>query len=81
MAFPKLNLASWYLFVIGGGLDLHMMTSEASIRAGPSTTPLRTHYVHTNVMRAAIGIFIAGFSSILTGLNFIVTIHRCAPRA
>ncbi len=40
------------------------------------TTPLSTHYVNTNVISAAMGVFIAGFSSILTGLNFIVTIHR-----
>ena len=39
-------------------------------------TPLSTHYVNTHVIGAAMGIFIAGFSSILTGLNFIVTIHR-----
>ena len=40
------------------------------------TTPLSTHYLNTNVIAAAMGIFIAGFSSILTGVNFIVTIHK-----
>jgi Heme/copper-type cytochrome/quinol oxidases, subunit 1 len=40
------------------------------------TTPLSTHYLNTHVVAAAMGIFVAGFSSILTGLNFIVTIHR-----
>ena len=41
------------------------------------TTPLSTHYVNTNVISAAMGIFIAGFSSILTGVNFIViVIHK-----
>src|SRR6266851_1350682 len=39
-------------------------------------TPLSTEFLKTNVVSAAIGIFFAGFSSILTGLNFIVTIHR-----
>ena len=39
-------------------------------------TPLSTTYLNTNVMSAALGVFIAGFSSILTGLNFIVTIHK-----
>ena len=39
-------------------------------------TPFSTSYSNTKVMAAAVGIFIAGFSSILTGLNFIVTIHR-----
>ena len=40
------------------------------------TTPLSTHYLNTHVVTAAMGIFLAGFSSIFTGLNFIVTIHR-----
>ena len=40
------------------------------------TTPLSTHYLNTHVVTAAMGIFIAGFASILTGLNFIVTTHR-----
>ena len=40
------------------------------------TTPLSTHYLNTNVITAATAVFIAGFSSIFTGLNFIVTIHR-----
>jgi len=38
--------------------------------------PLSTHYLNTNVVSTAVGIFIVGFSSIFTGLNFIVTIHR-----
>ena len=45
------------------------------------TTPLSTHYLNTHVITAALGIFIAGFSSIFTGLNFIVTIHRMRARA
>ena len=76
VAFPKLNLASWYLFVIGGCVELYMMISGGVDTGWTFTTPLSTHYVNTNVIGAAMGIFIAGFSSILTGLNFIVTIHR-----
>jgi cytochrome c oxidase subunit I len=76
VAFPKLNLASWYLFVIGGCVELYMMVSGGVDTGWTFTTPLSTHYVNTNVIGAAMGIFIAGFSSILTGLNFIVTIHR-----
>ena len=48
----------------------------ASIPAGPSPRRLSTHYLNTHVVTAALGIFVAGFSSIFTGLNFIVTIHR-----
>ena len=40
------------------------------------TTPLSPHYLNTHVITTGLGIFIAGFSSIFTGLNFIVTIHR-----
>jgi cytochrome c oxidase subunit 1 len=76
VAFPRLNLASWYLFVIGGGVELYMMITGGVDTGWTFTTPLSTHYVNTNVIAAAMGIFIAGFSSILTGLNFIVTIHR-----
>ena len=76
VAFPKLNLASWYLFVIGGCVELYMMISGGVDTGWTFTTPLSTHYVNTHVIGAAMGIFIAGFSSILTGLNFIVTIHR-----
>ena len=76
VAFPKLNLASWYLFVIGGCFELYMMIFGGVDTGWTFTTPLSTHYVNTNVIGAAMGIFIAGFSSILTGLNFIATIHR-----
>ena len=76
VAFPKINLASWYLFVLGGCVELYMMIFGGVDTGWTFTTPLSTHFVNTNVIAAAMGIFIAGFSSILTGLNFIVTIHR-----
>ncbi len=76
VAFPKINLLSWYLFVIGGCFELYMMLFGGVDTGWTFTTPLSTHFVNTNVVAAAMGIFIAGFSSILTGLNFIVTIHR-----
>jgi cytochrome c oxidase subunit 1 len=76
VAFPRLNLFSWYLFVIGGCLELYMMLAGGVDTGWTFTTPLSTHFVNTNVVSAAMGIFVAGFSSILTGVNFIVTIHR-----
>jgi cytochrome c oxidase subunit I len=79
LAFPKLNLASWYIFNLGAAVTLY-----AIIRGGVDTgwtfyTPLSTTYSTGYVVGAALGIFIAGFSSILTGLNFIATVHtmRC----
>jgi cytochrome c oxidase subunit 1 len=76
VALPRLNLFSWYLFAIGGCVELYMMIAGGVDTGWTFTTPLSTHYVNTNVIAAAMGIFIAGFSSILTGLNFIVTIHK-----
>ncbi|HET7346356.1 MAG TPA: cytochrome c oxidase subunit I [Acidobacteriaceae bacterium] len=76
VAFPKINLFSWYLFVIGGCIELCMMVFGGVDSGWTFTTPLSTHYLNTHVVAAAMGIFVAGFSSILTGLNFIVTIHR-----
>ncbi len=76
VAFPKLNLLSWYLFIAGGALALWSL-----IRGGVDTgwtfyTPYSTTYANSHVISMAAGVFIAGFASILTGLNFIVTTHR-----
>ena len=76
LAFPRLNLFSWYLFNIAG-----LFTIWALVHGGVDTgwtfyTPYSTRYSNTHVIATALGIFIAGFSSILTGLNFVVTIHR-----
>jgi cytochrome c oxidase subunit 1 len=76
VAFPKINLLSWYLFIAGGALALWSL-----VRGGVDTgwtfyTPYSTTYANSHVISMAAGIFVAGFSSILTGLNFIVTIHK-----
>jgi len=76
LAFPRINLLSWYIFLIGG-----LFTLGAVVTGGVDTgwtfyTPYSSAYSNTHVMATAIGVFITGFSSILTGLNFIVTIHK-----
>jgi cytochrome c oxidase subunit 1 len=76
LAFPKINLLSWYLFVIGGFLTVAALVFGGVDTGWTFTTPLSTHYLNTNVITAATAVFIAGFASIFTGLNFIVTIHR-----
>ncbi len=76
LAFPKLNLLSWYVFMTGGLLILYAIVAGGVDSGWTFYTPLSTNYLNTHVMSAAIGVFIAGFSSILTGLNFIVTIHK-----
>lgn len=75
VAFPRLNLASFYIYVIGA-----IFTITAIFTGGVDTgwtfyTPYSTT-TDGNVMMMTLGIFILGFSSILTGLNFIVTIHK-----
>jgi len=76
LAYPKLNLASWYIYIIGG-----MFTFITIIAGGVDTgwtfyTPYSTLFSNSFVIATATGVFITGFSSILTGLNFIATIHR-----
>src|ERR1700759_5112112 len=76
LAFPKINLLSWYLYVVGGVLTLAALILGGVDTGWTFTTPLSTQYLNTNVLTTGIAIFIAGFSSIFTGLNFIVTIHK-----
>jgi cytochrome c oxidase subunit 1 len=76
LAFPRINLLSWYLFIIGGGLMLYTILVGGVDTGWTFYVPLSTAFLGTHVVLAAVSIFIAGFSSILTGLNFIVTIHR-----
>src|SRR5229473_2063260 len=76
LAFPRINLLSWYLFIIGGLLMIYTILNGGVDTGWTFYTPLSTEFLKTNVVSAALGIFVAGFSSILTGLNFIVTIHR-----
>ncbi len=76
LAFPKLNLGSWYVYNIAGLVAIYAM-----IRGGVDTgwtfyAPFSTTYSNSYVGPTVIAAFIAGFSSIMTGLNFIVTIHR-----
>jgi cytochrome c oxidase subunit I len=75
LAFPRLNLLSWYIYTLGG-----IFTLSAVVMGGVDTgwtfyTPYSSTYANTHVIATALGVFITGFSSILTGLNFIVTVH------
>ncbi|MGD0930637.1 MAG: cytochrome c oxidase subunit I [Candidatus Korobacteraceae bacterium] len=76
LAFPRVNLLSWYIYMLGAITALTAMVTGGVDTGWTFYTPFSTTYSNTHVMGAAIGIFITGFSSILTGLNFIVTIHR-----
>ena len=77
VAFPRINLLSWYLYMIGGLLAVISIL----LPGGPADTGW-TFYIPysvrtgTNVMLALFAAFTLGFSSILTGLNFVTTVHR-----
>jgi len=76
VAFPRINLASWYVFMLGAGIVLY-----ATLKGGVDTgwtfyTPYSTMYSNSNVVLAIVGVFVTGFSSIMTGLNFAITIHK-----
>jgi len=75
VAFPKLNLLSWYTFMAGGCLIMYAVIWGGVDSGWTFYTPLSTLYLNSNVMTAGLGVFVAGFSSILTGLNFVVTIQ------
>ncbi len=75
VAFPKLNLASWYVYMVGG-----VLTVAAIVFGGVDTgwtfyTPYSSTYGNSAVLLAGLGVFVVGFSSILTGINFLATIH------
>jgi cytochrome c oxidase subunit 1 len=76
LAFPRINLLSWYLYIIAGTLMMHCVLTGGVDTGWTFYTPYSTAFSNSKVIEAGIAIFINGFSSILTGLNFVVTIHR-----
>ncbi|MGA2133241.1 MAG: cytochrome c oxidase subunit I [Bryobacteraceae bacterium] len=76
LAFPRINLLSWYLLVIGGCFGIYAMLAGGVDTGWTFYVPYSSSYSNTYVIATGLGIFITGFSSILTGLNFIVTVHR-----
>ena len=76
LAFPRLNLASWYIYMTAAVFGLYTMLSGGVDTGWTFYTPVSTRTSHSHVLAAALAALIAGFSSILTALNFMVTIHR-----
>ena len=79
VAFPRLNLASWWLWVIGACFALFSLLTGAVDTGWTFYTPYSTT-TSTSVLSIVTGVFILGFSSIFTGLNFIVTVHKLRPK-
>ncbi|HEV8383235.1 MAG TPA: cytochrome c oxidase subunit I [Candidatus Acidoferrales bacterium] len=76
LAFPRINLLSWYLYIIGAAISMYAILAGGVDTGWTFYTPYSTTYSNTYVIPTILGAFVAGFSSILTGLNFIVTIHK-----
>jgi cytochrome c oxidase subunit 1 len=76
LAFPRINLLSWYLYMLGCAFTLWVIISGGIDTGWTFYTPYSTSSSNTHVVETTLGVFILGFSSVLTGLNFIVTIHR-----
>ena len=76
VAFPRLNLLSLYIYVAGAGLALMALVLTGGVDTGWTFYTPYSKETGTAVIWMAMGAFVMGFSSILTGLNFIVTIHK-----
>ena len=76
LAFPRINLLSWYIYIVGAVITLAAVFNGGLDTGWTFYTPYSSVSSQTAVTTAAIGVFVTGFSSILTGLNFIVTVHR-----
>jgi cytochrome c oxidase subunit 1 len=75
LAFPRINLLSWYIYMAGGIITIYALLAGGIDTGWTFYTPYSTTFSNSYVLTTGVGIFITGFSSILTGLNFIVTIH------
>lgn len=75
LAFPRINLLSWYIYIAAGALALYALLAGGVDTGWTFYTPYSTTFSNQYVMAAGLAVFINGFSSILTGLNFIVTVH------
>jgi cytochrome c oxidase subunit 1 len=75
LAFPRLNLLSWYLYMFGAAWTLFAVLAGGVDTGWTFYTPYSSQASHYNVTLALLGAVISGFSSLLTGLNFIVTTH------
>ncbi len=76
LAFPRLNLASWYMYMTGGILIMIGFIAGGVDTGWTFYTPYSSMYSNTQVSLVLVGVFIGGFSSITTGVNFIATIHK-----
>ncbi len=75
VAFPRLNLLSWYIYIIAAGFASYAIVAGGVDTGWTFYTPFSSFYANGNVVAAAAAVFVAGVSSIVTGVNFITTTH------
>ncbi len=75
VAFPRLNLFSWYLTLVGGVFAVYTLIAGGVDTGWTFYTPFSTMFSNTHVLTAAAAVFVVGFASIATGVNFIATTH------
>jgi cytochrome c oxidase subunit I len=75
VAFPRLNLLSFWIYSLGACFFLYTLVAGSLDTGWTFYTPYSTH-TGTAVISATFGAFVLGFSSILTGINFLVTVHK-----
>src|SRR5258708_31149598 len=78
LAFPRINLLSWYIYVVAGILYIHRLVTGGVDTGWTFYTPFSTAFSNTRVVEAGLPIFISAFSSILTCLSFGVTAYPFA---
>jgi cytochrome c oxidase subunit 1 len=79
VAFPRLNLFSFYLWLAGAACAVYSLLAGGFDTGWTFYTPYSTNTTLGGVIPVLVGVFILGFSSIFTGVNFIVTIHKLRP--
>ncbi len=76
VAFPRLNLLSFWIYSLGALFFIYTLLAGGLDTGWTFYTPYSSNFSGSAVISATFGAFILGFSSILTGLNFMVTIHK-----
>jgi cytochrome c oxidase subunit 1 len=79
VAFPRLNLGSFYLWLFGAAFTLVSLAMGGFDTGWTFYTPYSTTTTAGGVIPVLFGVFILGFSSIFTGMNFVVTVHKLRP--
>jgi cytochrome c oxidase subunit 1 len=80
VAFPRLNLFSFYLWMLGAICAVWSLIAGGFDTGWTFYTPYSTSSQAGGIIPVLVGVFILGFSSIFTGVNFIVTIHKLRPQ-